>query len=141
MDFKVAGDTHGITAFQLDIKVEGISTKIMKAALLQAKQGRIHILSKMLEVCPKPSEHLSSYAPRIETMKVKPSKIAALIGPGGKQIRSIIDQTGVEIDIDDSEIISASSGSGFFVSKEGHIITNFHVIEDCDSVKVSFKGK
>jgi polyribonucleotide nucleotidyltransferase len=109
MDFKVSGDQTGITAFQMDIKVEGITHEIMKQALAQAKEGRVHILKKMLEVCPKPNEQMSSYAPRIETMKIKPSKIAIVIGPGGKQIRSIIDETGVELDIDDDGTVNITS--------------------------------
>jgi len=109
MDFKITGNATGITAFQLDIKVEGITTQIMQAALAQAKQGRIHILNKMLEVCPKAKEELSQYAPRIETMQIKPSKIGIVIGPGGKQIRAIIESTGAQIDINDSGIVSISS--------------------------------
>ncbi len=138
MDFKVAGDASGVTAFQLDIKVEGISMKIMKAALSQAKEGRIHILSKMLEACPKPSEHLSTFAPRIETMKVKPSKIATLIGPGGKQIRSIIDQTGVEIDIDDSGTVNIASTSSEAMEKAKKMI--FELTADIEIGKI-YKGK
>lgn len=109
MDFKVTGDHEGITAFQMDIKVEGITHEIMRAALAQAKQGRIHILDKMLAVCPKPRQQMSSYAPRIETLQIKPSKIATVIGPGGKQIRAIIEQTGVQIDINDEGVVSISS--------------------------------
>lgn len=109
MDFKITGDHAGITAFQMDIKVEGITPAIMRAALNQAKEGRSHILSKMLAVVPKYREAMSVYAPRIETLQIKPSKIAAVIGPGGKQIRSIIEQTGVEIDIDDTGLISISA--------------------------------
>jgi polyribonucleotide nucleotidyltransferase len=109
MDFKVTGDDKGITAFQMDIKVEGITVEIMKAALEQAKEGRIHILNKMLEACPKPKEEMSAYAPRITTLQIKPSKIGLVIGPSGKQIRSIIEETGVEIDIDDSGLVSITS--------------------------------
>lgn len=109
MDFKVAGTKTGITSFQMDIKVEGITPAIMKVALHQAKAGRLHILEKMTAACPKVKASLSVYAPRIETMQVKPSKIATIIGPGGKQIRAIIEQTGVEVDIDDSGLISLSS--------------------------------
>ncbi|MEI8366211.1 MAG: polyribonucleotide nucleotidyltransferase [Parachlamydiaceae bacterium] len=109
MDFKVAGDKDGITAFQMDIKVEGITIEIMKAALAQAKDGRIHILNKMLETCPRFREQMSTYAPRIETLMIKPSKIATVIGPGGKQIRAIIEATGVQIDIDDSGLVSIAS--------------------------------
>ncbi len=111
MDFKVAGDAEGITSFQMDIKVEGITIEIMRKALAQAKEGRIHILNKMIEVCPKPREEMSTWAPRIVTMYVKPSKIGIIIGPGGKQIRSIIEETGVEIDINDEGIISISSAN------------------------------
>lgn len=109
MDFKVTGDENGITAFQMDIKVEGITTEIMAAALMQAKEGRVHILKKMLVAMPTSREKMSIYAPRIETMQVKPSKIATVIGPGGKQIRAIIEKTGVQIDIDDTGLVSISS--------------------------------
>lgn len=109
MDFKVAGDHTGITAFQMDIKVEGITSEIMRAALRQAKEGLIHILNKMLSVVPKHKEALSVYAPRIETMQIKPSKIATVIGPGGKQIRKIIEETGVEININDDGVVNISS--------------------------------
>lgn len=109
MDFKVAGNADGVTAFQMDIKVEGITPEIMRAALEQAKQGRTHILAKMLDACPKPSANLSKYAPRIESLRIKPSKIATVIGPGGKQIRAIIDETGVEIDINDDGVVNISA--------------------------------
>ncbi len=122
MDFKVTGDQQGITAFQMDIKVEGITPAIMRAALLQAKEGRIHILNKMLAVCPKYKEKLSIYAPRIETMQIKPSKIATVIGPGGKQIRAIIEETGVQIDIDDTGLISISSANFEGIEKAKAII-------------------
>lgn len=122
MDFKVAGDHEGITAFQMDIKIEGITPEIMQVALAQAKQGRIHILDKMLAVCPKYKEQMSIYAPRIETMQIKPSKIATVIGPGGKQIRAIIEQTGVQIDIDDSGLISIASSDYQGIEKAKAII-------------------
>lgn len=109
MDFKVTGDHDGITAFQMDIKVEGITPKIMREALNQAKEGRRHILQKMVAVCPSHKEEMSIYAPRIETMQIKPSKIGIVIGPGGKQIRSIIEETGVQIDIDDTGLVSIAS--------------------------------
>lgn len=111
MDFKVTGDDRGITAFQLDIKVEGIDPQIMRAAFTQAKQGRINILKRMLGVCPKSKDALSEYAPRIETVQVKPSQIGAIIGPGGKQIREIVEKSGADIDIDDSGIISIASST------------------------------
>lgn len=111
MDFKVSGDKDGITAFQMDIKVEGITLDIMRAALHQAKEGRVHILDVMLSFCPKPKTEMSVYAPRIETMQIKSSKIASVIGPGGKMIRKIIEESGVEIDINDDGIISISSNN------------------------------
>ncbi len=94
----------------------------MKAALAQAKEGRIHILNKMLTVLPKHKETLSKYAPRIETMQIKPSKIATIIGPGGKQIRAIIEQTGVEININDDGLINIASNNLEGIEKAKAII-------------------
>ncbi len=111
MDFKITGDQNGITAFQMDIKVEGINHKIMQQALMQAKEGRQHILTKMLAVCPSYKQEMSIYAPRIETLQIKPSKIGIVIGPGGKQIRAIIEETGVQIDIDDTGLVSIASNN------------------------------
>ncbi len=122
MDFKVTGDNNGITAFQMDIKVEGITHDIMKTALEQAKHGRIHILQEMLRACPA-SKEMSSYAPRIETMSVKPSKIGTVIGPGGKQIRAIVEETGVEININDDGIISLASSSAKQLERAKQIIS------------------
>jgi polyribonucleotide nucleotidyltransferase len=122
MDFKITGNHKGITAFQMDIKVEGITQEIMRKALEQAKEGLIHILEKMLAVCPKYKEKMSIYAPRIETLQIKPSKIAVVIGPGGKQIRSIIEETGVEIDIDDAGLVSISAQNLEGIEKAKRII-------------------
>lgn len=122
MDFKVAGDKDGITAFQMDIKVEGITIEIMKDALRAAQKGRIHILDIMLAACPKSRDSMSDYAPRIETLMVKPSKIGTIIGPGGKQIRAIVEATGVTIDIDDSGLVSLSSQSAEGIEKAKKII-------------------
>jgi polyribonucleotide nucleotidyltransferase len=108
MDFKITGDQLGITAFQMDIKVEGITHAVMAAALKQAREGRIHILNKMLEVMPTYGK-MSRHAPRIEVIRIKPSKIGEVIGPGGKMIRSIIESTGVEIDINDDGVVKISS--------------------------------
>jgi polyribonucleotide nucleotidyltransferase len=109
MDFKVAGDDKGITAFQMDIKVEGITHEIMAAALAQAKEGRAHILGEMKKACPTPRAEMSAYAPRIEMMQVHTSKIGAIIGPGGSQIRAIVEETGVEINIDDDGVVTLAS--------------------------------
>lgn len=122
MDFKVTGDAEGITAFQMDIKVEGITLEIMRTALEQAKAGRLHILKKMLEVCPQFRKEMSIYAPRIETLQIKPSKIATVIGPGGKQIRAIIEATGVQIDIDDAGLVSIAATSLEGIEKAKAII-------------------
>ncbi len=124
MDFKVTGDDNGITAFQMDIKVEGITTDIMKAALAQAKEGRSHILHKMIAVCPKPKAEMSMYAPRIETVQIKPSKIGIVIGPGGKQIRAIIEETGVQIDINDSGLVSIASTNAEAMARAKEIVHN-----------------
>jgi len=109
MDFKVAGTRNGVTALQMDIKIEGITREILVRALEQAREGRLYILGKMLEVMPTYRSVLSSYAPRIVTMKIKPDKIREVIGPGGKMIRSIIEKTGVKIDVEDSGVISIAS--------------------------------
>ncbi|MDF2576578.1 MAG: pnp [Chlamydiales bacterium] len=101
MDFKITGDDKGITAFQMDIKVEGITIDIMRVALAQARDGRLHILQKMLGACPGHKKQLSLHAPRIETLYVKSNKIAIIIGPGGKQIREIT-ALGVEVNINDT---------------------------------------
>lgn len=101
MDFKVAGTAKGVTALQLDIKLKGISQEVLKQALVQAHEGRLFILNKMLEAIPEPRKDLSPYAPRIITMTIDPEKIREVIGPSGKTIRKIIDETGVEIDIED----------------------------------------
>ncbi len=122
MDFKITGDDKGITAFQMDIKVEGITHAIMCAAIRQAKKGLIHILSKMLDVCPKTSEEMSPYAPRIETVQVKPSKIGTVIGPGGKQIRAIVDETGVQIDINDDGVVSIVSTDAEAMARAKQIV-------------------
>lgn len=124
MDFKITGDENGITAFQMDIKVEGITTKIMEVALLQAKQGRIHILKKMLEACPSSRKELSQYAPRIETIIVKASKIATIIGPGGKMIRSIIEETGADININDDGVVNIASANAAKLALAKEMILN-----------------
>jgi polyribonucleotide nucleotidyltransferase len=134
MDFKVAGDHEGITAFQMDIKVEGITPAIMRAALKQAKQGRIFILDKMLAVCPQAKTQMSIYAPRIETMKILPSKIAIVIGPGGKQIRSIIEETGVQIDIDDDGNVNIAATNPESIQKAKKIIHDLTAEVEIDHV-------
>ena len=102
MDFKVAGTEKGITAIQMDIKIDGINKEIFQQALAQAKKGRAFILDKMLEAISEPRKDLSPYAPKITTITVNPDKIRDIIGPGGKMIKKIVEETGAKIDVDDS---------------------------------------
>lgn len=101
MDFKVAGTKDGITAIQMDIKIKGIDREILTRALAQAKEGRMHILGKMMETIDQPREHLSEYAPKIVCFTINPEKIGEVVGPRGKTINKIIAETGVTIDIED----------------------------------------
>lgn len=109
MDFKVAGTRDGITALQMDIKIDSISFEVMEQALRQAKDGRLHILGEMEKVISRPRGEISPYAPRIETIKIKPEKVREVIGAGGKVIKGIIEETGVKIDIEDDGTIHIAS--------------------------------
>ncbi|HHY91923.1 MAG TPA: polyribonucleotide nucleotidyltransferase [Firmicutes bacterium] len=110
MDFKVAGTAQGINALQMDIKVHGITIDILRQALAQARRGRLFILDKMLAVIDRPRANLSPYAPRMLTMEIDPDKIRDVIGPGGKTIRKIIEETGVQIDIEDDGRVFITAG-------------------------------
>ena len=112
MDFKVAGSHQGITGLQMDIKVPNVTTKIMKEALAQAKGARLFILDKMTAVIAKPRSEMSQYAPRIYTLQIPTDKIRDLIGPGGKMIRSIVDETGVKIDVEDDGSVKIFASDG-----------------------------
>ncbi|HEY4384046.1 MAG TPA: polyribonucleotide nucleotidyltransferase [Ktedonobacteraceae bacterium] len=112
MDFKVAGTADGVTALQMDIKVKGITYDIMSKALEQAREGRMFIMEKMLDAIDAPREELSEYAPRIQTIKINPDKIGAVIGPGGKMIRKIQEESGAKIDIEDDGSVNISATSG-----------------------------
>lgn len=109
MDFKVAGSRDGITALQMDIKIDGITSEIMRVALDQAREGRLHILSKMDEALSVPRQEMSDYAPRIVTFTIDPSKIREVIGKGGATIRAITEETGASIDISDDGVIKIAS--------------------------------
>ena len=122
MDFKVTGTKHGITALQMDIKIQGLSREILQKALHQAKEGRLHILGKMAEALGTPREELSKHAPRIFTLHIKPDRIRDVIGPGGKMIRAIIEQTGVAIDVEDDGTISIASSDDVSAKKAIEII-------------------
>ncbi|WP_436863165.1 polyribonucleotide nucleotidyltransferase [Mammaliicoccus sciuri] len=124
MDFKVAGTEKGITAIQMDIKIDGLSEQILKEALEQARIGRLYILNHMLETLREPREELSQYAPKIEIMHIKPDKIRDVIGPGGKKINEIIDETSVKLDIE-------QDGTVFIGSKDKEMIDRARqIIED-----------
>jgi polyribonucleotide nucleotidyltransferase len=112
MDFKVAGTRQGITSIQMDIKIEGLDLRIMKEALAQARDGRLHILREMERALPQPRADLSPYAPRIVTMQINPEKIGDLIGPKGKTIRGIQDETGAEITVDDTGLVTIAAVGG-----------------------------
>jgi polyribonucleotide nucleotidyltransferase len=112
MDFKVAGTKNGITSIQMDIKIEGLDIKIMKEALAQAKEGRLHILGEMEKALPRRREEMSPWAPRIVTMTISPEKIGELIGPKGKTIRGIQDETGAELTVDDSGLVTIAAVGG-----------------------------
>jgi polyribonucleotide nucleotidyltransferase len=112
MDFKVAGTRGGITSIQMDIKIEGLDLQIMKEALAQAKEGRLHILDEMDKALAAPRADLSNYAPRIVTLQINPEKIGDLIGPKGKTIRGIQDETGAELTVDDTGLVTIAAVGG-----------------------------
>ena len=122
MDFKVAGTAEGVTAIQMDIKVRGISKEIMRKVLDQAKEGRFHILSKMRETISEPRKDLSRHAPRIVSLQVKQDRIRDIIGPGGKNIRAIVDQTGVKVDVEDSGMVKLASPNYEAIEKAIYMI-------------------
>ena len=122
MDFKVTGTATGITALQMDIKVAGITTEVMTKALEQARQGRLHILEKMLQTLLESRKNVSAYAPRIVTIRIPVDKIRDVIGPGGKMIRSIIERTGVKIDVEDDGRVNVASADEASAQKAISII-------------------
>jgi len=111
MDFKVAGTTEGITALQMDIKASGISMEVFRTALAQAKEGRLHILKHMLETIAQPRPELNEFAPRMTRIQIPVDKIGAVIGPGGKTIRSIVEATGATVDIDNDGTVTIGSSN------------------------------
>jgi polyribonucleotide nucleotidyltransferase len=122
MDFKVAGTAEGVTAIQMDIKIRGISKGILEKVLHQASEGKLYILNRMAETIPEPRKDLSRHAPRIVTLTVKQEKIRDVIGPGGKNIRSIVDQTGVKVDVEDSGIVKLASPNYEAIEKAIYMI-------------------
>ena len=124
MDFKVVGTESGITALQMDIKIKGLSREVVEKSLMQAREGRLHILNEMGKALKEPRQGLSSYAPRFITHKIAQDKIGTVIGPGGKMIKSIVDQTGVKINIDDDGIVSIMSRDHNAVDDALEIVKN-----------------
>ncbi|MCL4558022.1 MAG: polyribonucleotide nucleotidyltransferase [Deltaproteobacteria bacterium] len=117
MDFKVAGTKEGVTSIQMDIKIAGVTEEIMNDALKQAKKARLHILDVMLQAIPVPRADISEYAPRIVNMTIKTGRIKDLIGPGGKNIKNIVEKTGVKIDVDDSGKVRIASADTALMTK------------------------
>jgi len=138
MDFKVTGTSQGITALQMDMKIEGITIDIMRTALQQAKEGRLHILGKMIETLAAPRQNLNPFAPRIISMKINQDKIKDVIGSGGKVIRSIVEQTGAKIDIEDDGTINIASADEAAANKAREIIKG--IVQEAEVGKL-YMGK
>jgi len=138
MDFKVAGTESGITALQMDIKIKGLKWSLLEQALEQARTGRLHILGKMLETLPAPRTEMSPWAPRIETIQINPDKIRDVIGPGGKMIRKIVEETGAQIDIEDDGRVFIASNNGIAMQQAIAMIRD--LTEDVEIGKI-YKGK
>jgi polyribonucleotide nucleotidyltransferase len=117
MDFKVTGTTEGVTALQMDMKVHGLPVEIMEKALKQSHEGRMFILSHILEVIPEPRKSISKYAPQIEKIVINPDKIGAVIGKGGEMINKITTETGAEVDIEDSGLVTISGNDPEKIAK------------------------
>jgi len=138
MDFKVAGTSEGVTALQMDIKIAGITREIMASALEQAREGRMHILGEMNKVIQAPRTELSQYAPRMITMKVKPEKIREIIGSGGKTIRSLTEETGTNIDLEDDGTVHISSTDAAGAEEAKRRIEK--IVEEVEEGKI-YEGK
>jgi polyribonucleotide nucleotidyltransferase len=130
MDFKVAGSSRGITGLQMDIKVPNVTTKIMQEALAQAQRARLFILEKMVAVIAEPRKEMSQYAPRIYTLTIPTDKIRDLIGPGGKMIRSIVDETGVKIDVEDDGTVNIFASDGESAAKAIQRVTDIAAVAE-----------
>ncbi|MGD0437703.1 MAG: polyribonucleotide nucleotidyltransferase [Bryobacteraceae bacterium] len=130
MDFKVAGSNKGITGLQMDIKVPNVTTKIMKEALEQARGARLFILGKMVAVMPESRQEMSQYAPRIYTLTIPTDKIRDLIGPGGKMIRSIVEETGCKIDVEDDGTVKIYASDGESANKAIQRVTDIGAVAE-----------
>ncbi len=130
MDFKVAGTEGGITSLQMDIKIAGITEEIMKVALAQAKDGRLHILGEMAKAITSARAELGEYAPRIETFKIATDKIREVIGTGGKVIREIVEKTGAKINVEDDGTVKMASADGESIKAAVNWIKSSHPIRN-----------
>jgi polyribonucleotide nucleotidyltransferase len=138
MDFKVAGTSKGVTALQMDIKIEGLSREILEEALQQAKKGRMQILEHMLSTISEPRKQLSKFAPKILSIKINPEKIGDVIGPSGKQVKKIIEETGVKIDIEQDGTVYIASSDQEMNEKAQKIIEN--IVQEVEVGKI-YLGK
>ena len=138
MDFKVAGTEQGITALQMDMKIKGLQWDLLERALAQARAGRMHILGKMAEAMPQPRTEMSPWAPRIETIHINPDKIRDVIGPGGKMIRKIVEETGCQIDIEDDGTVSIASANA--AAREQALAMIRDLTEDIEIGRI-YKGR
>ncbi len=138
MDFKVAGTVDGITAVQMDLKIQGISTELVKKALAEAKTARLFIMDKMMQAIARPKEKISDFAPHIESFKISQDKIGAVIGPGGKNIKKIIADTGCTVDIDDDGIVQVASQDGAAIARAVAMIKG--MVEEAEVGKI-YTGK
>jgi polyribonucleotide nucleotidyltransferase len=138
MDFKVAGSEAGITGLQMDIKIQGLSWALLERALEQARAGRLHILGRMHETLAAPRVEMSPWAPRIDVVQINPDKIRDVIGPGGKTIRRIVEETGCQIDIEDDGRVSIASNNGEAMQQAIAMIRD--LTEDVEVGKI-YKGK
>jgi polyribonucleotide nucleotidyltransferase len=138
MDFKVAGTADGITAVQMDMKVQGISFEILAKALNQAKEGRFHILKIMNETISEPKKELSQYAPRLTTLKIPVDMIGSVIGPGGKMIRHIVKESGAEINIEDDGTVVVASESAL---KSAKAVEMIQALTEQPEVGKTYHGK
>lgn len=134
MDFKVTGTRDGVTALQMDIKISGVTHEIMQMALSQAKTGRMHILDCMAQALPEPRDDISQHAPKIETMQIPQKKIGEVIGPGGKMIKQIIEETGVKLDIEDSGLVKIFSRDREAIERAKKIVSD--IVADIEIGKI-----
>jgi polyribonucleotide nucleotidyltransferase len=138
MDFKVAGSETGITGLQMDIKIKGLRWELLEKALEQARQGRLHILGKMAETLPAPRAEMSQWAPRIDVIQINPDRIREVIGPGGKTIRRIVEETGAQIDIEDDGRVFVASHNA--MAREQALAMIRDLTEDIEIGRI-YKGK